>query len=66
MFEKIQINHSEYQEKVRHLTMDALLYTIKDCKAALAAMPDGHKAGYYADEINYCASEIYRRRNNKE
>ena len=57
--EKTQINHSEYSEKVRHMSMDALLYVIKDCKAAIAAMPDGHKAGYYADEINYCASEIH-------
>jgi hypothetical protein len=60
-----QVNHAEYQEKVRRMSMDALQYIIKDCKAALVAMPDGHKAGYYADEINYCASEIYRRRKKK-
>ena len=64
--EQMQINHVEYSEKVRHMSMEALLYTIKDCKAAIAAMPDGYKAGYYADEINYCASEIHRRRNAKE
>ena len=48
------------------MSMAELLYTIKDCKAALAAMPDGYKSGYYADEINYCASEIFRRKSIKE
>ena len=59
--EQTQIDHIEYAKKVRNMSMAELLYTIKDCKAAIAAMPEGHKAGYYADEVNYCASEIHRR-----
>jgi len=58
-----EINHAEYQEKTRIMSDEALRYTIRDCKEAIAANPDGHKAGYYADEINYCAMEIQRRRN---
>lgn len=58
-----QIDHIAYSEKVKHMSMAELMYVIRDCRAAIAAMPNGHKAGYYADEINYCASEIFRRRN---
>lgn len=57
-----QINHSEYSEKVMKMSISALLYVIKDCQESINAMPDGPKAGYYADEINYCTSEIYRRK----
>jgi len=59
----IEINHAEYQEKTCTMSDEALRYTIRDCKEAIEANPDGHKAGYYADEINYCAMEIQRRRN---
>ena len=57
----MQINHSEYQAKVKTLPIESLYYIIKDCKEALQAMPDSHKAGYYQDEINYCAMEINAR-----
>lgn len=56
-----QINHKEYQNRTRKMTVASLLWTIKDCKEAITAMPDGHKAGYYADEIHYCAMELKRR-----
>lgn len=59
--ETVYINHSEYQEKVKHMSFEALMYTIKDCQNAIRNMPNGHKAGYYADEISYCAMEIKRR-----
>ena len=38
---------------------------MKDCKAAIATMPDGYKAGYYADEIHYAAMELKRREDNR-
>jgi hypothetical protein len=60
------INHAEYEAKTRNMTFASLLYVIEDCKQAIAAMPEGHKAGYYADEINYCAMEINRRAKGKK
>jgi hypothetical protein len=57
----IEMNHAEYSKKVKTMSIEALIYTIQDCKATLNANPEGHKAGYYADEINYCAMELSRR-----
>lgn len=59
--EKVQINHSEYMEKVKHMSHASLMYTIKDCQQAIRNMPENPKSGYYADEISYCAMEIRRR-----
>jgi len=56
------IDHSAYQVKTRSMTAAALLFTIKDAREAIAANPDGHKAGYYADEISYCGMELQARR----
>jgi len=55
------IDHKSYAARVRGLSIAALRYAIKDAQAAIKAHPHGHKAGYYADEINYCASELSRR-----
>jgi len=60
--EKQEINHGEYQRKTRKMSLEALRFTIRDAGEAIAAMPDGAKAGYYADEINYCAMELNRRK----
>jgi hypothetical protein len=57
----IEINHAEYAAKVKMMSIDELCYTVQDAKEAIDAMPAGKKAGYYADEINYCASEINHR-----
>lgn len=57
------IDHKAYQRKTRTMSMDSLLYVIQDCKEAIAANPDNPKNGVYADEINYCAMELKRRRN---
>jgi hypothetical protein len=35
---------------------------MKDAHEAMTANPEGPKAGYYADEINYCADELARRK----
>ena len=59
--ETTQINHSEYQNRIKALTVESLQHIIQDAKAAIAAMPDGHKAGYYADEVHYCSMELNRR-----
>ena len=57
------MDHAAYARKARKMTDAELLYTIQDAKEAIEAMPEGHKAGYYADEVNYCAPELNRRRN---
>ena len=56
------IDHAAYMERVKTLSDSALRYTIKDASEAIRAQPDGHKAGYYADEINYCADELAKRK----
>lgn len=58
----MEINHAAYQRKVRELSEESLKFIIQDARKAIEAMPEGPKAGYYADEINYCASELHRRR----
>lgn len=55
------INHTEYQKKVKSLSRNTLLYIIQDCNAALKALPNGNKSGYYSDEISYCSAELKRR-----
>ena len=56
-----QIDHEAYQKKVISMTIAQLKWTIADCKEALALNPNGEKSSYYADEICYCSSELYRR-----
>ena len=52
---------ANYAERCRNATDAGLVYVMKDARAAMLANPDGVKAGYYADEINYCADELARR-----
>jgi hypothetical protein len=56
-----QVDHGAYKKKVKKMTEAELRYTIKDAQGAIEALPDNEKNGYYADEINYCAEELYRR-----
>ena len=42
--------HSEYIAKARRMTTAELLYVIKDCEAAMAALPENPKWEQYADE----------------
>lgn len=58
---RTEIDHEAYQRKVRKLSVESLRFIIKDAAAAINANPDGPKASYYADEINYCVSELNRR-----
>jgi hypothetical protein len=56
-----QIDHKAYPKLCRRRSDAELRFTITDCQAALRAMPDNPKAGYYQDEICYCADELARR-----
>ena len=58
-----QMNHSAYMRKVKTLSIESLNYIIKDCKEAIAALPDNPKNGYYMDEIHYCSMELVARKN---
>ncbi len=55
------MKHAEYQKRIEKLPSVALIFIIKDAKEAVAAMPDGPNAGYYADEVCYCADEMHKR-----
>ena len=57
-----QIDHNEYQKRVKGKNVAELQYIVADAKKAIIAMPDGHKAGYYADEIHYCLGELNTRK----
>jgi len=56
------MNHTEYPKSLRTKSEAELKYTIQDASEAVRANPDGCNAGYYADEVNYASSELYRRR----
>jgi hypothetical protein len=60
---KIEINHAEYQEKMKTKTVLELLFIIRDASEAARIMIDGEKNGYYLDEVNYASMELNRRRN---
>jgi hypothetical protein len=55
------MDHAKYQESLKLKTNDSLRYIMADAYAAMRAMPNGPKAGHYADEINYCGMELNRR-----
>ena len=59
--EMTHIDHAAYQAKIKNWTPEALRFTIRDAQDAIKANPEGHKAGYYADEINYCGMELQTR-----
>ena len=61
MVEQTNIDHINYPKYLHNKSIAQLAYVIQDAREAIEAMPEGHKAGYYADEINYCAMEIRRR-----
>jgi hypothetical protein len=59
--ESTQIDHGEYPLRIMSASAAALRYTISDAQQAISACPNGHKAGYYADEVHYCAMELKHR-----
>ena len=56
-----QIDHAAYQKRLRTKTHAELRFIIRDARAAMVAMPDNPKNGFYADEISYAAMELKRR-----
>lgn len=56
------IDHVETPRRFRELPESALRFIIADCRAAIAAMPDGDNVSAYSDEICYAADEIQRRK----
>lgn len=56
-----KMNHAAYQAGLKTKSNDELHAIMIDCFAVMKAIPDNENNGYYADEINYCVSELYRR-----
>ena len=59
--EQIKIDHEEIKRRFAVLSMDSLRYIRSDAQEAIKANPEGPKAGYYQDEINYASMEIAKR-----
>lgn len=57
------MDHEAYQKWLKTLDIETLRYIQRDAAEAAAANPNGINVGYYLDEVNYCAMEIYRRAN---
>lgn len=58
---KNEIDHTAYPKSLKGKSDMALRFIINDAQEAIEANPENPKAGYYADEINYCAMELKRR-----
>ena len=56
-----EINHTEYPKSLKSKSNDTLRWIRQDAYEAMINNPEGHKAGFYADEINYCGMELTRR-----
>ena len=56
-----QMDHIRYPLELRRKDTAAVRFIMADAYKAMKAMPDGENAGYYADEVNYCADELARR-----
>ena len=61
MVKKI-MTHNLYIQACKAKTASELRYTIIDAQQAIMAMPHGVNAGFYADEVHYCAMELNIRR----
>jgi hypothetical protein len=67
-YDRPHFDHAAYAEKVKHMSEEQLRFIIKDAQEAIKANPDSPKSkyGYYADEINYCSSELHRRKKTQQ
>lgn len=54
--------HSEFIARARRMSKAELIHVIKDCEAAMAALPENPKCEQYADERLYCGMELHRRK----
>jgi len=59
------MEHWHYQKKTETMSEEQLRFIIKDAKKTMAINPEGPNNDYYADEINYCAMELHRRKRRK-
>lgn len=59
---RTSIDHALYPKWAAEQSDEVLFFVMRDARQAEVAMPDGPKAWYYADEVNYCANEVARRR----
>ena len=50
--------HTTLGKYVKDLPFDSLAYVSADCHDAIAAMPEGHKAGHYMDTIHGISDRI--------
>jgi hypothetical protein len=57
-----RMDHTEYPKSLKGKSEASLRYIIQDAQEAIAANPENPNNGYYADEVNYCATELHRRR----
>jgi len=55
------MNFAAYVERIAKLPTCAVRFSMQDAQEAIDAMPDGPNAGYYADEVSMCASELRNR-----
>ncbi len=58
----VNIDHAEYPKRLRSKSVAELHYIMRDASEAHRANPEGPKAGYYLDEVNYCSDELNRRK----
>jgi hypothetical protein len=61
MIEGKRMQFAAYEERISGLPSVCLRFICKDAQEAIDAMPDGPNAGYYADEIHICQSELRKR-----
>ncbi len=57
--------HTGEMKRVSKLSGEALEFTVKDCRAAIMAMPDNPKNSQYADTSHYCQMEQAKRQRAK-
>ena len=65
MTKKKVMDHWHYQKKTETMSEEQLQFIIQDAKKTMATNPEGPNNDYYADEINYCSMELYRRARRK-
>jgi hypothetical protein len=56
------MDHADYQRKLKTYSVHQLEFVIRDAQEAIRANPENPNNGYYADEVNYAAAEIRKRR----
>ena len=59
------MDHEEYPKSLKGKTDLELHCIIKDASLAIKALPENPHNGFYADEVNYCCNELFKRRSAK-